>query len=335
MSNTRENGKARNIRQRRIVVVAIAPIDELNLVGPVQVFSAANRLSGKAIYSIEIVTNRKELTLKGKAGMLAFLAHGLLADVSGAINSVVLVCGQATRFEKDPFLSRWLNSIAPKVKRLGAVCIGSFLLAEAGLLNGKRATTHWKFSNELATKYPKVKVESEPIWVKDENIYTSAGISSGIDLALAWVEEDCGTALAQEIAREFVLFLRRPAGQQQLSVSLAKQSAESKSIRELQVWIAENLDKNLPVHVLAARVAMSIRNFERVFTRESKCTPARYVTQLRVESACRQLEHTEKSVDQIARSCGFTSADLMRRAFLRSVGTTPAEYRNRLSRQRG
>ena len=219
---------------------------------------------------------------------------------------------------------------APAVHRLGEVCVGAFVLAEAGLLNGKRARSHWKFGLELAKRYPQVNVESEPIWVRDGNIYTSAGISAGIDLALAWVEEDCGSLLAQEIAREFVMFLRRPAGQQQLSVSLANQSSEIKRIQELLVWIAENLSKDLSANILADRVAMSVRNFERVFTRETRSTPARYVSQMRVEAACRQLEHTEKSIEQIARHCGFAGADSMRRAFVRHIGTTPAEYRSRL-----
>jgi transcriptional regulator GlxA family with amidase domain len=149
-------------------------------------------------------------------------------------------------------------------------------------------------------------------------------------LALAWVEEDCGSALAHEVAREFVLFLRRPGGQQQLGASLANQASEMKSIQELQVWIADNVDKNLAVHVLAGRVAMSVRNFERVFTRETGCTPARYVGQVRVEAARRQLEETDKSLEQIARNCGFMRADLMRRAFMRAIGTTPSRYRTHL-----
>jgi transcriptional regulator GlxA family with amidase domain len=263
--------------------------------------------------------------------MFSFLAQGRLKDVKGAIDSSLVVCGVDTRLTKDPALSQWLRCTAPAVRRLGSVCVGSFLLAEAGILTGKRATSHWKFVNELARRYPQVRVESEPIWVRDGNIYTSAGISAGIDLALAWVEEDCGSALAHEIARELVLFLRRPAGQQQLSVSLGRQASELKSIQELQVWIADHLEKNLSVQVLAERVAMSVRNFERVFTRETGCTPARYVAQMRVEAARRQLEDTDRSIDQIARNCGFVNADLMRHAFIRSVGTTPGRYRSRLS----
>jgi len=333
MANEKEKPKAnaRTSRRRRIVVVVVPPIEELDLVGPMQVFGAANRLSGKKIYSLEIVTNRNELEVQGEGGMLSFLAQGRLKDVKGTIDSVLLVCGVGTRLARHPPLSQWLRKIAPMVHRLGGVCVGAFLLAEAGILDGKRATSHWKFGSELARRYPQVKVESEPIWVRDGNIFTSAGISAGIDLALAWVEEDCGSALAHEIARELVLFLRRPGGQQQLSVSLATQASEMKNIQELQVWIADHLEKNLSVNLLAERVAMSVRNFERVFTRETGCTPARYVAQMRVEAARRQLEETDKSFTQIARNCGFVNADLMRRAFIRSVGTTPRRYRSRLS----
>ena len=319
------------VRTQRIVVVVVPPVEELDLVGPMQVFGAANRLSGKKIYSLEVATTKTELEVQGEGGMLSFLAQCRLKEVKGTIDSVLLVCGVGTRLHRDPSLSKWLRVIGPKIRRLGGVCVSAFLLAESGVLNGKRATTHWKFGKELSRRYPQLQVESEPIWVKDGNVYTSAGISAGIDLALAWVEEDCGSALAHEIARELVLFLRRPGGQQQLSVSLAKQASEMKSIHELQVWIADNLEKNLSVQALADHVAMSVRNFERVFTRETGYTPARYVAQMRVEAALRQLEDTDKSIEQIARNCGFVTANLMRRAFNRSVGTTPGRYRSRLS----
>lgn len=213
------------------------------------------------------------------------------------------------------------------VRRLGSVCVGSFLFAEAGLLNGKRATSHWRFAKELARRYPMVKVECEPVWVKDENIYTSAGISAGIDLALAWVEEDCGAGIAQEVARELVLFLRRTGGQKQLSVTLSAQASEMKAIQELQVWIAENLRRKLSVQVLADRVAMSIRNFERVFTRELGRTPSQYILQARVEAARYRLERSDRGLKQIAAACGFGSADVMRRSFARLVGVTPNQYR--------
>jgi len=208
-----------------------------------------------------------------------------------------------------------------------SVCSGAFVLAAAGLLDGRRATTHWKFGRELAARHPRVRVEQEPLWVKDGNIYTCAGISAGIDLALAWVEEDCGASLAHEAARELVLFLRRPGGQPQLSVSLASQASEMASIRELQIWIAEHLGTRLSVEDLASRMAMSVRNFERVFTREVGTTPSQYVMQARVEAARRLLERTYGGLKHVAAASGFGSIDVMRRAFVRLLGTTPRRYR--------
>ena len=172
MPNHKEKVRAKaNMRRRRIVIVVVPPIDELDLVVPIQVFGAANRLSGRRVYSLEIVTNRKELEVQGEGGMLSFLAQSRLNDVKGKIDSVLLVCGVATRLVKDPVLSQWLREIRPTIRRLGGVCVGAFLLAEAGILDGKRATAHWKFGRELAKRYPRVHVESERIWVKDGNIY--------------------------------------------------------------------------------------------------------------------------------------------------------------------
>jgi len=328
-STTGARGTAR-LKRRRIIVVVVPPVDELDLVGPIQVFSAANRLARKAVYEVETVTNARDLKVQGEGGLLSFTAQGRLQDVKGKVDSLLLVCGLGTRTARDAALFAWMRKMAPAVRRLGAVCVGSFLLAEAGLLNGKRATTHWKFGRELAIRYPQVNVEFNPIWVRDGNIYTSAGISAGIDLALAWVEEDCGSRISHEIAREFVLFLRRPGGQTQLSASLSAQASEMKVIHELQVWIAENLHNNLSVQKLADRTAMSVRNFERVFTRELGKTPSHYVLQIRAEAARRQLERTDQGLKQIAAACGFGNADSMRRAFLRSVGTTPHKYRRQL-----
>jgi transcriptional regulator GlxA family with amidase domain len=237
-----------------------------------------------------------------------------------------------TRSVRDAALSAWLRKRAGEVRRIGAVCVGAFLLAEAGLLNGRRATAHWRFGRELAALHPGVRVEHEPLWVKDGNIYTSAGIAAGIDLALAWVEEDCGAALAHEAARELVLFLRRPGGQSQLSVSLASQASEMASIRELQIWMAEHLGRRLSVEDLAERMAMSVRNFERVFTREVGTTPSQYVLHLRVEAARRQLERSDRGLKQVASAAGFGSADVMRRAFVRLLGITPRRYRELAAR---
>lgn len=328
-SNVRRRGALH--RQRRVIVVVVPPVEELDLVGPIQVLSAANRLAGKPIYSVEVVTNGEDLKVEGEGGLLSFLAHGHYQALKGEFDSLLIVCGLTTRSARDRDLFAWLRSVAPRVRRLGSVCVGAFLLAEAGLLNGRRATAHWKFGQELAKRYPRVKVVSEPIWVKDGNIYTSAGISAGIDLALAWVEEDCGNDIASEVARELVLFLRRPGGQSQLSVSLAAQANEMKSIQELQVWIAENLHQGISLQILADRAAMSVRHFERVFKRELEVSPARYVLRMRVEAAQRLLERTGKGLEQIALACGFSGGGAMRRAFIRTLGTTPLRYRHHLS----
>jgi len=323
-SNSRRKGATSN---RRVVVLVVPPVDEFDLVCPIQVFGAANRLAGKPVYSVEVVTNGKDLKVQGEGGVLSFLAETNYKLLNSPFDSLLLVCGLGTRNTRDLALFAWLRRVAPTVRRLGSVCVGSFLLAEAGLLNGKRATSHWRFGKEFARRYPLVKVESEPVWVKDENIYTSAGISAGIDLALAWVEEDCGAAIAQEVARELVLFLRRPSGQKQLSVTLSARASEMKAIQELQLWIMENLRKRLSMQVLADRVAMSVRNFERVFTRELGRTPYQYILQARIEAARQQLERTDRGLKQIAAACGFGSADAMRRSFARLVGVAPNQYR--------
>src|SRR5215472_11577799 len=321
------SNKSNHSSGRRIVVVVVPPVDELDLVGPLQVFNSVNRLAGRTIYTIEVVTSADRLTVEGEGGVLTFLARHHFNKVEGMCDSVLLVCGLSTRSVRDTALSAWLKKMAEEVRRLGAVCVGSFLLAEAGLLNGRRATTHWKFGRELETRYPGVRVEHEPLWVKDGNIYTCAGISAGIDLALAWVEEDCGAGLAHEAARELVLFLRRPGGQPQVSVSLGSQASEMTSLRELQIWIAEHLQAKLSIDDLAQRMSMSVRNFERVFTREVGTTPSQYVLQMRVEAARRQLERTDKAIKQVASAAGFSSVDVMRRAFVRLLGITPRRYR--------
>jgi len=327
VSASRDRGARRQCWSRRIVVVAVPPVDELDLVGPLQVFQSVNRLAGRTIYAIEVATSGDGLKVEGESGILTFLARTHFREVQGPCDSVLLVCGLGSRSVRDAALSAWLRKMAGEVRRLGAVCVGAFLLAEAGLLDGRRATSHWKFSRELESRHPRVRVAHAPLWVKDGNVYTSAGISAGIDLALAWVEEDCGAALAHEAARELVLFLRRPGGQPQMSVSLASQASEMASIRELQIWIAENLWMRLSVDDLAERMAMSVRNFERVFTREVGTTPSQYVAQVRVEAARRRLERTEAGLKQVAAAVGFGSVDLMRRAFVRLLGLTPARYR--------
>ena len=324
---TKKTAARRSDGSRRIVVVAVPPVDELDLVGPLQVFNSVNRLAGRTLYTLEVTTTANGLKIAGEGGIITFVARQHFSKVKGACDSVLLVCGLGTRTVRDAALSAWLKKTAGEVRRLGAVCVGSFLLAEAGLLNGRRATTHWKFGREFAARHPGVRVEHEPLWVKDGNIYTSAGVSASIDLALAWVEEDCGAALAHEAARELVLFLRRPGGQPQVSVSLASQASAIASIRELQIWIAEHLHSKLSVEDLAEHMSMSVRNFERVFTREVGTTPSQYLLQMRVEAARRQLERANGSLKHVAAAAGFGNVDVMRRAFVRLLGITPRRYR--------
>jgi transcriptional regulator GlxA family with amidase domain len=329
MAATKRNrAAASHSSARRIIVVVVPPVDELDLVGPLQVFNSVNRLAGRKIYEIEVVTNADSLTVEGEGEVLTFVAKHHFSKVEGACDSVLLACGLKSRSVRDPALSAWLKNVASGVRRLGAVCVGAFLIAEAGLLNGRTATTHWRFGQEMASRFPRVRVQHDPLWVKDGNIYTSAGISAGIDLALAWVEEDCGAGLAHEAARELVLFLRRPGGQPQLSVSLASQASQMMSIRELQIWIAEHLQAKLSVDDLADRMSMSVRNFERVFTREVGSTPSQYVLQMRVEAARREIERTRKGLKQVASAAGFGNVDVMRRAFVRLLGLTPSRYRD-------
>jgi transcriptional regulator GlxA family with amidase domain len=309
-------------------------VDELDLVGPLQVFNSVNRLASRKIYEIEVATNADSLTVEGEGEVLTFVAKHHFKKVTGTCDSVLLVCGLKSRSVRDAALSAWLRNVALKVRRLGAVCVGAFLIAEAGLLNGRTATTHWRFGREMASRFPRVRVQHDPLWAKDGNIYTSAGISAGIDLALAWVEEDCGAGLAHEAARELVLFMRRPGGQPQLSLSLASQASEMMSIRERQIWLVEHLQTKLLVDDLADRMSMSVRNFERVFTREVGATPSQYVLQMRVEGARRELERTQKGLKQVASAAGFGSVDVMRRAFVRLLGLTPRRYRDVAARSR-
>jgi transcriptional regulator GlxA family with amidase domain len=313
---------------RRVLVLVVPPIDELDLVGPVEVFGTANRVVGGngRGYAVELRTAGRGRTIHGASG-LAMLAHGHYRDAGGRPDSVLVVAGVRARTVRDPQLLGWLRRAAATSRRLGAVCVGGFVLAAAGILDGRRATAHWRYARELAHRYPRVAVDPRPTWLQDGNVYTSAGISAGIDLALAWVEEDLGTAAASAVARELVLFLRRPGGQDQLSLALAAQASHTRSMNEVRVWMTEHLHEALSVDTLAARAAMSPRNFARVFAREVGTTPAHYLGLLRVEAARRLLEQSDTSLAAIAASCGFGGADVMRRAFVRDLGVTPRRYR--------
>lgn len=315
---------------KRIVMLSVPPAQGVDVIGPLEAFGIASRMleesTGRRGYETELVTNSADLALATSGGV-RIMAHRHYGQVRGKVDTLLIAGGAGTRGSRDPALLEWLRRMAKHTRRVCSICTGAFLLADAGLLSGRRATTHWRFVASFARKHPDVTWDPNPIWVQDGNIYTSAGISAGMDLALALIEEDYGSALALEVARHMVIFLRRPGSQAQFSVALAAQAAERKSLRELQVWIAENLARNLSVQVLAERAAMSARNFARVFARELGNTPARYVEQARIEAARTQLATTDDGVDQIASRCGFSSAELLRRCFLRHFKIAPSQYR--------
>jgi transcriptional regulator GlxA family with amidase domain len=223
----------------------------------------------------------------------------------------------------------WIHKWAPRARRVCGVCAGAFVLAAAGLLDGRRATTHWYFCQQLATKYPKIKVDPEPIFVRDGKIYTSAGVTAATDLALALVEDDFGSEVALRIARSCVMFLRRPGGQSQFSTPLSFAASSQSPLNKLQVWILDHLHEKLPLEQLAARVNMSPRNFARVFARDFGMTPGDYLDRVRVEASRKRLEETNENVERIASETGFGTASTMRRAFLRILMVTPNDYRER------
>jgi transcriptional regulator GlxA family with amidase domain len=230
---------------------------------------------------------------------------------------------------EDKRVLAWVKAQAPRVRRLASVCTGAFVLAAAGLLDGRRAVTHWSECEQLARLHPRVTVEKDPIFIRDGHVYTSAGVTAGMDLALALVEEDCGRDVAMAVARELVLFLRRPGGQSQFSVQLSTQTAEREPLRDLQAWMADHPGEDLRIPALARRAAMSERHFRRAFTTEVGCPPARFVEQVRVEAARRALEDTPDGVDAIAARLGFGTSESMRRAFTRMLHISPTAYRER------
>jgi len=225
----------------------------------------------------------------------------------------------------------WVRRMSGKVRRLGSVCTGAFLLAEAGLLDGRTVSTHWSRAAELARRYPRLRVEEDRIWVRDGNVYTSAGVTAGMDLALAMIEEDMGADVALGVARAMVMYLRRPGDQSQYSAPLRLQAAETPSVRELVAWAADQPATDLSVPALAKRVGKSPRHLTRVFRKELGVAPAEAVEQLRLEAARRALQQSAASLEEIAARAGFGSAEVMRRTFLRALHVTPSAYRARFS----
>jgi transcriptional regulator GlxA family with amidase domain len=241
---------------------------------------------------------------------------------------LVVPGGQGAR-AADPALVAWLREHGARARQLVSVCTGAFLLAEAGVLAGRRVTTHWAYCDALAARFPDLRVCPEPIFVRDGNVATSAGVTAGIDLALALVEDVLGRDATLEIARHLVVFLRRPGNQAQFSAQLAAQVAQREPLRDVQQWIAERPGSDLTVEVLAERASLSPRQFARAFAAEVGIPPGRYVGKVRVEAARRRLEDTGEGIEETARACGFGTPEAMRRAFIRALGVSPAEYRRR------
>ncbi|HEX2464239.1 MAG TPA: helix-turn-helix domain-containing protein [Thermoanaerobaculia bacterium] len=322
-------------RPHRVAALTFAGGQILDVTGPLEVFSRAERLmreEGRAtepVYQVEVLA-RTAGPVAMSSGIELVARRSLHTTV--AIDTLIVCGGIGTDAAlADRELIAWLRRQQPRVDRLASVCTGALLLAEAGLLDGRRATTHWSWCDRLARDYPRVDVVPDAIYVRDGGIYTSAGVTAGIDLALAMVEEDWGREVALGVARELVVFLKRPGGQSQFSRHLSTLEPASRPIRELELWALDNLAADLSVEALADRVHMSPRNFARVFRRESGTTPAKFVEVARVEEARRRLEETPLTTAAIATGCGFGTTESMRRAFLRHLGIGPAEYRRRFS----
>lgn len=323
------------VAQKRVVILGLPPVDSLDVIGPAEVFAYANNLhrGDSAPYALELVCAGADEHLESSTG-IALMAHKTLEQErleNKAIDTLIVTSGWKAMDQLDQTAIEWIRTRAKSVRRVCSICVGAFALAEAGLLDGRKATTHWRMARSLADRYPDVQVDPNPIWVKDGNLYTSAGISAGIDLALALVSEDLGDDVALEIAKNLVLFLRRPGGQAQFSVALQSQHATGSNLDELCVWISEHLHSELTVEILADRLSTSVRTLIRMFQREFKTTPAKYVEDVRVEAACRQIELGRRSMEEVARRCGYHSVDVLRKAFVRRMGVSPKEYAQRFA----
>ena len=318
---------------RKLIAIVVPPnAQSLDVSGPLDAFLEANRQSsGGILYEVRLVSAGASRRIK--AGGMSLVTDSSIFDDARPIDTM-LVAGTpdyALAYASTDFHA-WLRRRAPKTRRYGSVCTGAFFLGAAGLLDGMNATTHWQHAAELAERFPAAKVVPDQIYVQDGALYTSAGVTAGIDLALKLIEDDHGRELAFMVARRLVVFLKRPGGQSQFSAHLAAQMADEGKIRSLQQWILDHLSLDLTLEILAGRVAMSVRNFTRVFQNETGVTSADFVEMARVDAARRLLEESDTSLQRVASRCGFAGPDTMRRAFLRRIGTGPSDYRERFRR---
>jgi transcriptional regulator GlxA family with amidase domain len=316
--------------ERRVVIVCFPGCELLDVAGAASVFGSASWLrAGAGGYRVELVALQAGPVLSSCG--VALIAERALGRVRGAIDTLLVAGGLEPAIVGAAGLVPLLPALSRRARRTASVCSGAFLLAQAGLLRGKRAVTHWAGVSTLAERFPDTQVETDPIFVRDGDVWTSAGVTAGIDLALALVEQDHGAQLALEVARWGVMYLRRPGGQSQFSAPLSAQGAQDSDIASLLGWIGDNLQAELSIEAMAQRAHMSVRNFARVFRRETGSTPASYVERLRLDSARRALELSSQSVKQIAASTGFGSVETLHRAFQRCLSVTPLQYRARFS----
>jgi transcriptional regulator GlxA family with amidase domain len=313
---------------RRIEILAYPDVQLLDVSGPLQVFASANdqltRAGGNAEYEPLVVAAAGKV--RTSSGLVLEAATLPSSDI--AVDTLIVPGGWGVNAAcEDRALLDWIIRRAGESRRTASVCSGAFLLGTAGLLDGRKAVTHWQRCAEFAERFPAVRLDPDPIFIRDGDLWTSAGVTAGIDLALALVEADLGRAIALAVARQLVVFLKRPGGQSQFSATLKAQLGDERFDR-LHGWIADNLRADLSLATLAERANMSLRSFSRHYQKATGRTPARAIEEIRVEAARRMLEQGA-SVGQASRRCGFGSEETMRRSFLRSVGTNPRDYRER------
>jgi transcriptional regulator GlxA family with amidase domain len=317
---------------RVIDVLAYPAVQLLDVTGPVQVFASANDLivgaGGERAYELRVVAQGGE-GVTASSGVT--LAAGPLSKPGEVLDTLLVAGGEEVEAAiENSVLVDWVRKRAAQARRVASVCTGAFMLAAAGVLDGRRAATHWKYCTKLAQRFPAVRVEPDPIFVCDGPVWTSAGVTAGIDLALALVEEDLGRSMALAVARYLVVFLKRPGGQAQFSAALALQAADDQ-FGVLHDWINGHLADDLSLSVLADQAGMSERSFSRHYAEATGQTPARAIERLRVDAARRLLSESRLPVKRIAQRCGFGSEETMRRSFLRLIATTPQDYRARFS----